>query len=151
MNYQWFDGFSTDDPIKCPYCDVKIEDCDWSYLTDYLVKNGILGRKIVHKTWLSAGEYLKLKDRVELGREYDHLEIDTLRRRIYGYDYNTPFSQSSITDIVYFTKTNDVRTRYVFEYGDYLIRDLIPKIQKEIAEIVFHPKNIKNIEDLDSM
>jgi hypothetical protein len=60
---------------------------------------------------------------------------------------------TSSVDIVYFEKFKNRSefTYYVFFLGDPEIREKRFDIQKELAEYVFHPSRIKNIEDFDEM
>jgi hypothetical protein len=152
IDNQWFDGFSTDTPLKCPECELLFLDKEWSFITDYLCQKRILYRKIVHKTYLCPLEFVELKGSIDIGKEYTYNELDKIRSNVYGRYSNKTIVQSEITDIVYFYKTFLYpRTVYTFEYGDYLIRDHFKHIHKELVEYVFHPSRIKIIEDLDDM
>ena len=134
MVNQWFDGFSTDNSLKCPECELLFVDNEWSFITDYLCQKGILSRKIVHKTYLCPRQFVELMDLVVIGKEYTFRELDKIRSCAYGMYSNVRIVQSEITDIVYFEKKNLQQSRfYTFEYGDYLIRDHFEHIHKELV------------------
>jgi len=152
MDNQWFDGFSTDTPLKCPECELLFLDNEWSFITDYLCTKGFLYRQVVYKTYLCPQQFVELKGSIDIGRQYVLNEINAIRSHVYGRYSLMPITQSEITDIVYFDTTFLYpRTVYTFEYGDYLIRDHFQHVHKELVEYVFHPSRIKNIEDLDDM
>jgi len=151
---QWHTTFSTEDPLKCPECSIELEDESWQKITSIMVDQGYLTRQIVYNTYLSHDLYLKLN--VELGKRYTNYELEPARVRYNDGNRNwmrlIPMNTSSV-DIVYFSIIKNVpeTSYYVFLLGDPEIREKRFDIQKELAEYVFHPSRIKNIEELDEM
>jgi hypothetical protein len=151
MVNQWFDGFSTDNSLKCPECELLFVDNEWSFITDYLCQKGVLCRKIVHTTYLCPRQFVELRDLIKIGKQYSLYQIDEIRSCAYGmYSNVRTIVQSKFIDTVYFIKSHQDRV-YTFEYGDSNTREHFKNIYKELVEYVFHPSRIKNIEDLDDM
>ena len=166
-NYQWCDGFSTENVIKCPECDRDLCDSDWQWVTNYLCEAHILQRRIVCVTYMNPELYKSLGRFVNLGFQYTPPEIETITRHYNTCNkifYRRPLQfNNKYPDIVYFEKfTRFFRwvsqgifygenTFYSFKYGDPEIRKLFPELQRELVEYVFHPSRIKNIEQLDDM
>ena len=161
-DFQWFDDFSTEHPIKCPECDLDLCDDDWTFVTDFLCQSKLLQRKIVCDTYLCPVVYNELYNHVVLGKEYDIKEIDTITRYWNkGKSYRTRESfNNKDADIVYFNKFtglfnwheawiyNAEHTFYRFFYGTQETRNLFPALEKELIEYVFHPCRI-NLETLE--
>jgi len=159
---QWFDGFSTENVIKCPECELEVCDDDWSFITDYLcvvpwVKSGLLQRKIIYDTYLSPDFYKELHPFIKLGKENSQSEMEKISLALNGdvpywkrnkLDYNS--SEPSIVYFFKFTKF-DEGSYYRFLYGCPAIKNLFEHLQKELVEYVFHPSRIKCIERLDEI
>jgi hypothetical protein len=110
--------------------------------------------------------YKTLGPLVTLGYYYTPPIIENItwnyNKEMKSFGKYLPFNNNQ-ADIVYFKKFtckfhwiskrifNGEHTFYVFEYGDDNIRKLMPELQKELVEYVFHPSRIKNIEQLDDM
>ena len=152
-NYQWCDGFSTEDLIRCPNCDKGLCDSDWSWVTNYLCEAQVLQRKIVYKISSFCASLYQILN-INLDFEYRPGEVGLIERkwnRLTGTWYKL-FPYTEEPDVVYFEKwAGRDHACYVFEYGDPDIRKLMPDLQKELVEYVFHPSRIKNIEQLDDM
>jgi hypothetical protein len=151
---QWHPTFSTEDTLKCPECSIQLEDNSWQKITSIMVDRAKVSREIIYNTYLSSDMYLKLG--IDLGRKYTNYELESARIRYNDGNRNwmrlIPMNTSSV-DIVYFEKFKNRSefTYYVFFLGDPEIREKRFDIQKELAEYVFHPSRIKNIEDFDEM
>ena len=160
-NFQWFDDFSTEHPIKCPECDLNVCDTDWTFITNFLCESHILQRKIVFDTYFCAEMYNKLYNHVVLGQEYDPKGVEEITRFWNNYGKRLPFNNKD-PEIVYFQKFtglftwremgiyNGEHTYYRFFYIPQEVRNLFQSIEKELIEYVFHPSRI-NLENLESM
>jgi len=144
-DYQWFDGFSTNHPIKCPECDHPVTDDEFSNITDYLVKLEVLTRKIVYKIWLCP-EQAKVYHSLIKNESYSFTDI-------LKYYLGIPYLNNDYVEIVYFPKynINGYKDHYIFEYRSKEITELMPQLQRELVEYVFHPSRIKCIERLDEI
>ena len=158
LKEQYFEGFSTENSLHCPECQINLEEISWQKVTDLLVERNLLKRKIVYKTFLCHELYLKLKPKIELNHEYNFNETDTLHRyhdRMIGTWTNTLLNEEYV-DIVYFEKINwrignsGERKVYVFYLGDPEIKELFGNLWKELVEYVFHPCRV-NLEELENM
>ena len=164
-DFQWFDGFSTENPIRCPECDLEVCDQDYGFITNMLCESKVLQRKIVCDTYFCPETYNELHSHIVLGEEYDPKGIEAItgfwNRQHNTYRRRLPFNNTS-ADIVYFQKytglfnwremgmMNAQHTYYRFFYGTPEIRNLFPQLQKELVEYVFHPSRV-DLENLESM
>jgi hypothetical protein len=149
-NKQWFHGFSTENVIKCPECSNEVCDYDWSFITDYLCKRGILQRKVVYNTYLAPVDYKHYHNFINLEQEYYGYEIDEINLKFNG---NVPFEKrkylhTSKEIIVYFEKYHKHRNFYRFFYGDIKIKNLFLEFQKELIKQVFHPSRVQKFSEL---
>jgi len=161
---QWHEGFSTENTLRCPKCQINLEDNSWQKVTSLLVERNLLKRKIVYKTYLCYELYLKLKPIIELNHEYTYDETNVIHRnhdRMIGTSTNRfNLLNEKYVDTVYFEKINpgdwrhentDERKIYIFYFGDQDIKKLFQDyLWKEIVEAVFHPSRI-NLEELENM
>ena len=157
-NFQWFDDFSTDHPLRCPKCDVEVSDNNWQNIMDYLVKKEVLKRKINKTAYLSKYQYNCISHLIILGKEFKcnhHKTLDDVKKICKDIIY--------LPNKVYFVKSINYNsglygcqqtdeTRYFFDI-DY---DLLKKENKEFykcfIEYFFNPKRVERfgIEWLDS-
>ena len=158
-DYQWFDGFSTNHPIKCPECDHDVTDEEFSFITDYLSKKGVITRKILYKIWLCPAQMKTYHQLITIGKDYHFEDLLDLYWKL---EQGTTFNESDIlklintnyVETVYFPKCNQYDyfpQSYTFEYCSKETKSLMPELQKELVEYVFHPSRIKTIERLDEI
>jgi hypothetical protein len=154
-NKQWFDGFSTENAIKCPECSNEVGDYDWSFITDYLCKSGFLQRKMVYDTYLSPVYYKDFHGFIKLEQEYSRYEINEINKILHRkINQNVPFEKrkylywSEEISVVYFEKHRTDRICYRFFYGDVKIKNLFLEFQKELIEHVFHPSRVQKFSEL---
>jgi len=137
-DFQWFPGFSTINVIKCPDCDLNLCDDDWKMVTSNLCDHGVLQRQIIRSVHLCPYDYVRLGYKLDV--DYPIYQV----RNHFDYAYSV--------DIVYFETPHGHlgdHIYYSFCYGQSKL--LLDDFRKELAEYVFHPSRIKNIEDLDDM
>ena len=150
---QWFDGFDTNEAIKCPECKLDVSDKHWNSITSYLCHIKVLRRKIVYDTYLCAQLLQELAPIVKLKQEYttrDYFFIFNEWNRIcphkYGWIKYLPATNESKPDNVIFKKYTDELTKdervFRFFYGDNS-KILFEVFQKELVEYVFHPKRVQ--------
>ncbi len=154
LSSQWREGFSTEDKLHCPECQINLENDSWQKVTSLLVERNLLKRKIIYKTYLCYELYLKLKPRIDLDHEYTFHDLDVFHRyhdRIIGRSTNNLFNEEYV-EKVYFEKINpgdwrrgNTRERkiYIFCLGDPEIKNLFWNLWKDLAEYVFHPSRVK--------
>ena len=152
-NFQWFDGFSTNELIRCPECDLSVSDKDWNMITSILCDTKVLRRKIVYDTYLCAQLLQELAPLVKLKQEYtikDYFFIFNEWNRInphkYGWIKPLPVIDQSKPNTVFFERytyrlLEDERLIRFF-YGDNS-KILFEVFQKELVEYVFHPKRVQ--------
>ena len=163
MTDQWHEGFSTEDKLCCPECQLELCDEAWQKVTSLLVEHNKLKRKIIYNTYLSHEMFVKIRTRVHLDYEYTFHELDVIHRyhdrltATWSSIYN--FCNTQFVEKVYFKKINPGDWRhgntreksvYVFYLGDPAIKFLFQKVWKELVEYVFHPSRI-NFENLEDM
>jgi hypothetical protein len=152
-NFQWFDGFSTNESINCPECDMAVSDKDWNTITSILCDTKVLRRKIIYDTYLCAQLLQELAPLVKLKQEYsvrNYFFIFNEWNRIcphkYGWVKPLPDIDQSKPENVIFERytcelTRDERV-FRFFYGD-KSKILFEEFQKELVEYVFHPKRVQ--------
>ena len=163
LKNQWHEGFSTEDKLYCPECQLELDVDSWQKVTSLLVERNKLKRKIIYNTYLSHEMFVKIRPRVHLDYEYTFHELDALHRyhdsvtATWSNIYN--FCNTEYVEKVYFEKINPGDWRhgntreksvYVFYLGDPGIKFLFQKVWKELVEYVFHPSRI-NFENLEDM
>jgi hypothetical protein len=149
--FQWFEGFSTENVIKCPECQVEVADSDWTFITDYLCKTDLLKRKIIFDTYMSAVDYKEIYPFITIGRKYTPSEINKIFIVLNGdlpyWQRKRIYLNRSYADIVCFERGPRCHTSadsfYRFFYGSLSIRNLFKEFQKELIEYVFHPSRIQ--------
>jgi hypothetical protein len=154
-NKQWFDGFSTENVIKCPECSNEVCDYDWSFITDYICKKFILQRKMMYDTYLAPADYKVYSEYIKLEREYSGYEIDEINRLVHrkinknvSFEKWKYFYKSKDISVVYFEKNHTDRNCYRFFYGDVKIKNLFLEFQKQLIEKVFHPSRVQKFSEL---
>lgn len=154
---QWFEGFSTENVIKCPECELEVCDSDWTFITDHLCKTGVLQRKIIFDTYLYSELCKELHPFITIGKEHSPYQVQQATTawngdRPYWKKLRIPFN-NTVPDIVYFEKWSGVynmeHSYYRFFYGDPAIRKLFHEFQRELVEYVFYPKRIERFGGLE--
>ena len=154
LKTQWFDGFSTNEGIKCPECGFPVSDKHWNSITSYFCDIKVLRRKIVYDTYLCAQFLQELSPLIKLTLEYNprsYFHIFNEWNRICphknGWIRYLPFIDQSKPNIVIFHKYTDrlLEDERVFRffYGDNYTRSMFEQFQKELVEYVFHPKRVE--------
>jgi len=166
-DYQWFDGFSTDNPLMCPHCDTLFCDSDWKYTMDKLVDNNLLQREIVHTNYLDKKLVNSVYEIITFGKEYTLLECyrfeDTVRTTNQYLNisltdeeiYNLFHRFDSIPSVVYFYKQpvqpeNLIlkfypRYTYVFQIDYPLLKVRNELLFKELVEYMFKPERVQRL------
>jgi hypothetical protein len=152
--YQWFDDFSTDHPLRCPECDIKLSDNNWESVMDYLVvKKQFLNRKIIKTAYLSKYQHNILLDIIKLNQEYDYQTDDHRVLNIVMRNHKD-VTFDEIPSKVYFVKNkqhryqyyyNNDTTHYTFEIDYILLKKENEQFNKNLIEYFFHPKRIKRL------
>ena len=174
-DFQWYHGFSNKNFILCPECDARFSESDKTFLTNSLCNLNVLQRKIVYKIYLCPELYRVFGRFVNFGFEYTIREAKRIQRCINetgGFNGVIENNKKPLSllkngnkkpDIIYFEKYNGLfnwikggnftpdNIYYTFEYGNIKSRSLMPDLQRELVEYVFHPSRIKCIEQLDEM
>ena len=147
LSSQYFEGFSTNDKLHCPECQINLEEISWQKVTNLLVERNLLRRRIIYTNYLCYERYLKLRP-IRLDHPYTYIEMDNIQRK-FVWDYSF-FPKNILT--VYFEKVNPGDWRrgsrseielYMFCLGDPEIKNLFGNLWKELAEYVFHPSRVK--------
>ena len=150
---QHFNGFSTNDCISCPVCNVNLSDIDWSTIMEYLVNVGKLQREVIYAYYLNKQWATQLQDFVQFDREYDVTERNTIEddwEEKTGTFLWKLIEPDDEPEIVYFLKVNDFFTIqrnnfYIFKIDYQVIKQQNSAFFKELVEYVFHPQRIKRL------
>jgi hypothetical protein len=163
FDYQWFNGFSTENKLLCPFCDKEMNDKEWQEIMDHLAVTDRVERKYVYGIYLNKLWVNELWSFVELNTEYTLSEREYIRTNWYRtrFFFNTDptithFINSDKTpDIVYFhTPNNNLNHmlfgdspnfKYVFKIDYQDIRKQNEVLFKELVEYVFHPKRVERL------
>ena len=159
LTHQWFENFSTENPLKCPCCETNLCDYNWSAIMNYLVSVGSLQRAVVYSYYLNDYWVGELNRLVKLGKMY------TVRERHIIEDYwnfhndthlwNLIFPDE-VPDIVFFFKIDylDDSTflrknfyRFMIDYN--FIKNKNNNLHKELIEFMFHPDRVRRLGGLD--
>jgi hypothetical protein len=141
ISFQWFNGFSTNDPLHCPTCNSIFCDNDWSFITDKLVKMNLLQRNVVFTYYLTPDWVNKLYLFVDFNREYSLRERDTLEDFVwnnYGYSLYRNIYADNIPSVVYFNRLDGYRKNsYSFKIDYPSIRSKNEQLFKEQEILVW--------------
>jgi hypothetical protein len=159
-NCQWFEGFSTDDPLLCPRCDYEYSDSEWQEMMDYLVNDKLLQRKIINTYYLTKDWSNHLRESIIIGKEYtwsDIDQMDILWKTCNGSELILLLDDRPSK--VYFEKYNHdsfmgayPKKLYTFEIDYNSIKSENEISQQELAEYIFHPDRVRRfgVELLDN-
>ena len=161
---QWSSEFSNAHVLKCPTCNIVLNNRDWTFLENNIVDTYPLRRRIIYYTYLSHDVYAKLYPYVDLDKYYSFDSLFTLQTYFLNYtDYSIiwankiyiPMNTMHINIIQYerveYYESRIDKNLYKFFMGDPYIKSLFPYLEKELMEYCWHPRRIKHIEDLDIM
>jgi len=153
---QWFDGFDENCDIKCVLCDDNVSDYNFKRIIDYSLKMGLFVKEI-HKIHFLPAEFFQ-NTFIKSGKIYTYHDVFKLVDQddlFFGMDYREIVRRVDKTVEIYIRNPKNFITfaleRFVFLYGDPNLKKNFKKFDKELIEYVFHPRRIKNIEDLDDM
>ena len=156
-NYQWYEGFSTEDVLTCPHCDELLCENDWSNAMDYFVTNGILQRSVVYAYYLDNMWLSYLYPMVDFRKMYTECERNLIEHRWYNTHHSflwnmmehEPFKvfffSVNLLDPITYNRHN----YYIFKIDYPMIRLNNEDLFRELVEYVFHPNRIMRLGGAD--
>jgi len=148
-NYQWFDEFSTEHPIRCTECDIPVSDNNWQDIMNYLVEDSqLLTKKIIETVYLNKIQLIGLQHCITIGKEYTDTQMYLIKKQ------NVKFIFDEIPSKVYFLKNNNrPRTyyynndvyNYTYEIDFEKLKNDNDDFKRTLMEYLFHPKRIERL------
>ena len=169
---QWYEGFSTDSPLRCPDCKVELCDTDWSIVTDYLVNKRIVRRNVVYNVLLNPVFFNEYHDYIALNSFYywvteDNSKMSDCMKKLVncrevtvlksGRKVNfTLLLKEAQVKRVFFPVYDETRTTeqvnfYVFKIDYRLISNSFLENKRLIAEYVFKPDRLLRLGKMNGM
>ena len=150
-NNQWSENFSTDNVLKCPECNIEIDDKKWQRITSYLVDKKIVTRNVYYFIMMNFEEYVQsMEHGIKIQIEYRIHNIQDLKWSGNKFFKEMFFSRSNLKepepDIVYFHSDKGYQQNFILFKIDYMyLRNIREELNRSILEYVFHPKRIERL------
>jgi hypothetical protein len=156
-HYQWYEGFSTEDVLKCPHCDELLSEDDWSNAMDYFVVTGILQRTVIYAYYLDNMWFSYLYPMVDFTKMYTQTERDLLENRWYNTYHSFLWNMMESNPLKVFFFSVDIldpstffrHNFYIFKIDYAIIKLNNEDLFKELVEYVFHPNRIMRMGGAD--
>ena len=163
---QWFDGFSTDDPLICPLCKLKVNDKDWSVMMEICFDLQLFIKRVEYgiyfnKKQLNDLNHINCLNYLESNKSLVIFSVNRLYNKL-----PQPFNQDNknlFVDKVLFIKRisqpynsySTVENRhyhiesfYYFKIDYSQLRIDNESFHKELCEYIYHPSRI-NFNEID--
>lgn len=156
-HYQWFEGFSTENILKCAHCDEELCENDWSNAMDYLVTTGVLQRSVIYAYYLDNMWLSYLHQIIDLTKLYTENEKNLIEYKWYNTHHSFLWNMMEHEPLIVFfhrvhlldPSTFNLRNNYIFKIDYEIIRLNNEDLFKELVEYVFHPNRIMRLGGAD--